>query len=163
VGKNIYFGACFKRAHTRVFLSSRHAFMSWFSLAAKSSRSQIKNRFQILYNELRGIILWWRNFTFHSHWHRKATRAVTQWRQRTVKCDRIECILVWFTASVQFNKYPLHVAYNTDLPPVINFTTGAKVKYLCNFVCKPSILVIKDTCIIFRWRFCNGSYTMSGF
>jgi len=37
--KNIYFSACFKLAHTRVFLSSRHALVSWFSLAAKSSRS----------------------------------------------------------------------------------------------------------------------------
>jgi len=27
------------------------------------------------------------------------------------------------------------IAYNTDLPPAVNFTTGATVKYFCNFVC----------------------------
>jgi hypothetical protein len=46
--KNIYFDACFKLAHTRVFLSSRHALVPWFSLTAKIPNFN---------SELRGIIL----------------------------------------------------------------------------------------------------------
>jgi hypothetical protein len=78
-----------------------------FRLQPRTVDLQIKNRFQIMNSELRGIILWWTEFHCNSHWHQQATQAVMHWRQRTVKCDVIECLLVGFTTCVQFNKCPL--------------------------------------------------------
>lgn len=78
------------------------------------------------------------NFNLLSIWHQKTARPVKQWRQQTVKCDRIEYIPVVCIHCMCRVQYISIKAYNTYLQPPVNFTRETDVKPCCNFFSKLS-------------------------
>jgi hypothetical protein len=124
----------------------------WFSLTAKIPNFN---------SELRGIILWWTEFQLplsltaasHTSSHALATK------NGEVRRNWMPSGWIHYMCTVQQMSI---IAYNTDLPLAVNFTTGANVKYFCNFVC--TLSMIKSYVHYFlRWRFCCGSYTINDF
>lgn len=149
-------------SHIRVFSHFRDTHL-WhgFRLQPRAVDLQIKNRFQIFEQ----WTTW--NYTVMDGISTATLTDIGKPHEQSRVGDKkrwsaTELNAFWLDSLRVYSSINVHYSTQHRLTLAVNFTTGANVKYFCNFICKLSI--IKRYVHYFScWRFCGRSYAINDF